>query len=337
MIRASDTPQNRRNVSSLRRLTASSANAELFRAYGLLFDSDFPIPEMTAAGSSQGPSSVGGDVRIRLGRTPEHLDAPLSRSKDHEEDAERFLMWIEGVGRYLVTGGTEIVVEPAPGADPHEVRVFLLGTGLGVLLHQRGFLVLHASGIGTGDGAVLFAGESGAGKSTLLAELLRRGYRMLVDDVCAISLTSGAPPTVVPSYPRTRLWGTTAARLSIDTSGLTRTRPQMDKYERQLPDQFWDQTAPLARIYHLTGHDEDGFSLTDLEPMDAFQTVLENTYRERFLDGLARRREHFDLAARVARAAQVIRVRRPIEGFRLQELADLIEEDMRSAGRAARR
>jgi hypothetical protein len=306
--------------------TSQSAR-HLFRAYGLLFASSIPVPEMTpvdadAVGDQQP------DVNISLGTMPEHLEQALIYPSGHEANAEQFLLRVADVGEYLVSRGVDIVIDPAPGVTAHELRVFMLGTCLGVLLHQRGFLVLHASGIGTEQGAVLFAGNSGAGKSTLLAELLRRGEKMLVDDVCAIRVRDDALPIVVPSYPRTRLWGETAARLSIDTTDLTRTRPQMDKYERQVPEQFWDREVPLFRLYHLAGSNGSELSLMRLGPLEAFNTVLHNTYRKVLLEGLVRQREHFEMVSRTARASTVIRVIRPVETFQLRELADLVMLDL---------
>jgi hypothetical protein len=299
-----------------------------FRGYGLLFRSTIPVPEMTVVDPGTSTSDRRPDVTIRTGDIPEHIEDPITAGVHHEANAEQFLLRIEDVGRYLVSRGNDIVIDPLPGANPHDVRVYLLGSGIGALLHQRGYLVLHASGIGTDRGAVLFAGASGAGKSTLLAELLRRGMRMMVDDVCAVTVREGMQPTVTPSYPRTRLWGETAERLSIDTAGLSRTREHMEKYERQLPDQFWDQEAPLARIYHLAGTNGDELSLTPLGPIEAFHTVLSNTYRQMMLDGLARRQVHFDIAAIAARAARVVRVIRPSDSFQLVQLADMILEDL---------
>jgi hypothetical protein len=299
-----------------------------FRGYGLLFRSSLPVPEMTAVDpGTLGPDRVS-DVTITTGRVPEHLDDPLRVGVHYEASAEQFLLRVSDVGHYLVSRGAEVLIEPRPAAGAHDIRVFLLGTGMGALLHQRGFLVLHASGIGTPRGAVLFAGASGAGKSTLLAELLRRGMRMMVDDVAAITLTESGQPVVLPSYPRTRLWGETAKRLSIDTAGLPRTRSDMDKFERQLPHQFWDQEAPLLRIYHLAGSNGDELSLAQLGSIDAFRTVLGNTYRELLLDGLARRQEHFGIASAISRMAPVIRVIRPVDTFRLVDLADMIVEDL---------
>jgi len=245
-----------------------------------------------------------------------------------EVNAGQILLRVKDVGRYLVSRGSEIIVEPHPNATEHDVRVFLLGTCMGGLLHQRGLLVLHASGVGTAQGAALFAGASGAGKSTLLAELLRREMRMVVDDVCAIRVGTQEPPIVVPSYPRTRLWGETAERLSINTVGLPRTRPDMDKFERQVPQQFWDQEAPLVRLYHLAGSSGDQLSLTRLGPLEAFETVLNNTYRKLLLVGEAPRKRHFEMVSVTSRAAPVMRVLRTPNTFQVVELADMILQDL---------
>ena len=57
------------------------------------------------------------------------------------------------VARYLIREGCEIVIQRDPGAGDAEVCLGLLGTCVAVLLHQRGILPLHASGIHTNRGA----------------------------------------------------------------------------------------------------------------------------------------------------------------------------------------
>ena len=295
-----------------------------YRAYQLLIAASVPIPElMTAEDTGSGFGAP--DVLIATGDFPDEIPNPLSSSAVHQASAHALLVRVAGVGRYLVSEGREILIDPAPEATAHDVRVYLLGTCLGALLHQRGFLVLHASGVATEQGCALFAGESGAGKSTLLAELLGRGYKMVVDDVCAVRFDEGGRPIVVPSYPRTRLWADAAERFAIDTTDLPRTRPTWNKFERQVTDQFSDREAPLTHLFHLTGaHDGSEFSVERLGPIDAFTTLVANTYRGVLLDGLDRRASHFQLASRAASAIKVIRVGRPAQSSGVAELAALI-------------
>lgn len=296
-----------------------------FRAYQLLFAADFPIPEMMTADLVEPGRTTIPDVVIATTDFPDELPDPLGSSAVHEVNAEALLLRVSGVGRYLVRNGREILIDPDDAATEHDLRVYLLGTCVGALLHQRGFLVLHASGVATNEGIVLFAGASGAGKSTLLAELLRRGYDMVVDDVCAIRFDSADRPIVVPSYPRTRLWADAAARMAIDTAQLRRTRPSWDKFERQVTDQFSDREARLTHVFHLAGpHDSDELSLERLGPIESFRTLVDHTYRGILLDGMDLRRSHFELASRAARAVEVTRVSRPSDSDTVEELGALI-------------
>jgi hypothetical protein len=296
-----------------------------FRAYHLHFAASIPIPEMLRADVADPARGIAPDVVISIGDFPDELPDPLGSSAKHEVNAKALLLRVAGVGRYLVSEGREILIDPDPAATAHDVRVYLLGTCLGALLHQRGFLVLHASGVTTEQGCVLCAGASGVGKSTLLAELLRRGHKMVVDDVCAVRFDAAGQPIVVPSYPRTRLWADVAARFAIDTTNLPRTRPSWDKFERQVWDQFSDHEAKLTHVFHLAGpYDGSEFSLERLGPIDAFKTLVNNTYRGVLLDGLDLRTSHFELASRAASAVTVIRVRRPAGSNSVEELAERI-------------
>ena len=298
-------------------------------AYDLIVSSDLECPELPLvadAAAHQLQSDV--DVHIRLGPVPEKLNNPTSNGVVYQAGTDQFLLSISNIARYLVQNGNEIIIEPASNATLNDVRVFMLGSAFGALLHQRQMLVIHAGAVYTDTGAVLFSGPSDIGKSTLLGELLRRGYPMLVDDVCAVVLDADSQPRVLPGYPRTRLWADSARKLCVCTENLVKTRPQLEKYERQLPDQFWSEPAPLRHIYTLSSDNNQNLSVTPLPAIDTFSAVLHNTYRRVFLDGLEMRQSHFQLVSAVAASVVVSRVVRPSSSFQLTELADLIEEDL---------
>jgi hypothetical protein len=297
-----------------------------YEAYHCRIDSELEFPELIETGSAEGCSSP--DIHICTGVVPDALENPTGKGVLYQASANQFLLNMDGVARYLVQNGNEIIVQPAPESLAGDVRVFLLGSCIGALLHQRGVLVLHAGAVYTDRGAVLFTGPSGVGKSTLLGEFLRRGYRMMVDDVCAVVVDAAGTPLVLPGYPRTRLWTDAAHRLEQDITGLERTRPGMEKYERQVPAQFWDQPATLHHIYLLTSSNRDELKLEAEPRIRTFSIVLHNTYRRQFLDGLEMRAPHFGLVSAVAKASGVTRVVRPSYPFRLVELADLIEQDL---------
>ncbi len=297
-----------------------------YKAYQLNIHAEFPISEFPAGDETCPP-----DVVIRQGSVPAALENVTGKGVLYQATANKFLLNMSDLARYLVQDGNEIIVEPAPDSLESDVRVFLLGSCIGALLHQRGILVLHAGAIYTDRGAVLFCGPSGIGKSTLLGELLRRGYKMMVDDVCGVVLDPAGYPQVLPGYPRTRLWTDSARKLEQDINEMVRTRPNLEKYERQAPQQYWDKPAPLHRIYLLTSSNQDELHLTPAPPIQTFGIVLHHTYRQQFLDGLEMRAPHFSLVSAVAKHSGVTRVTRPSYPFRLTELADLIEQDLAQA------
>ena len=142
---------------------------------------------------------------------------------------DQLWLHVPEVARYLVSRGESVVVDPDGDPDEDSLRVFLLGSALGALLFQRGYLVLHGNAVRVRDQCLICVGPSGAGKSTLAAEFMRRGHEVLADDVVPVA----ADCRILPGFPRIKLWQDAADRLAIETAGLRRIRPQLEKY--QLP------------------------------------------------------------------------------------------------------
>ena len=109
-----------------------------------------------------------------------------------------------------------------PRPNDNDVRLFLLGSVMGALLHQRGWLPLHGSAIRLPDGtAAIFMGPSGVGKSTLAAAFRRRGYAVAADDVSLIFTGADGSPLLQPAYPELKLWAEAAAKIGEDTGRVT--------------------------------------------------------------------------------------------------------------------
>jgi len=293
---------------------------KIYTAYGLIFQSDWEIPELL---EGSGPP----DVTLRIGEVPEQLETFTGEPQLYQVDEDQFLLKLDGIASYWVRNGKEIVIQPAPNSLDSEVRLFLFGTCLGVLLHQRGILALHASAIETPQGAVLFTGPSGIGKSTLMSAFLNLGYYMLADDVTGIVLDHAGCPIALPAMPRSKLWSDAVRHLGHDLNTLPRLRPSEDKFELAERERFAHCLVPLARIYLLIIGEGVGPEITPLDNMTGFQVVLHNTYRELFLDGLDRRKTHLNLAAATANNARISLLSRPESLLHLDEMVKLIEAD----------
>lgn len=234
---------------------------------------------------------------------------------------------LPGVARFLVRGGTEVLIDRQADTDDRMVRTMLLGTAASLILHQRGLLPLHASAIVTPAGAVLFMGHSGAGKSTLLNEFIRRGYPMLAEDLAAVRLDDAGDAWVEPGVGVTKLWADSADALGVSTDGLDRVRPELGKFLVPVHDALATQATRLAAIYALSTHNDPTVLLETRQDAQKFNALLDHTWQKLVVKRMGLHGAHFKRAVAVANQAHVVRVRRPSKGFHLTDLADAVEAD----------
>ncbi|TWG93928.1 hypothetical protein L615_000600000410 [Nocardioides sp. J9] len=267
--------------------------------YGLLVDSDLPLPELAPAPSTGTP-----DVVIRTGSVPPPgADASLL-PLGLWLDGERIGLDVPDVGRFAVDRGTAITVDALPGTAPDVVRLFLLGTAFGALMLQRGHLVLHGNAFRVGDACAVVLGHSGAGKSTLAAEMHRRGFDVLSDDVVPVDAQGRA----LPGWPRIKLWQDALDRLGRDSAGLRRVRAEHAKFHVPL-DRPALEPLPVRWLYALDRHDGP-LRLTPVTGAAVFTTLHEHSYRNELLVG-PHRRTHLARSAVLAASARLARLDRP--------------------------
>jgi hypothetical protein len=155
------------------------------------------------------------------------------------------------VARLLVRGGRLVLVDAAPGADARDVRLYLLGTVMVGLCHQRGRLPLHAMAVAGRGGAVAVGGLSGVGKSTLAAQLLQRGHAILADDLCALEFDS-AEARLHPGPARIKLWADSIASLGLSNVALPQVLGGVGKFSLACPQRGGPRGRKLERIYILS-------------------------------------------------------------------------------------
>lgn len=290
-----------------------------YKAYGLNFASTFPLPELSER------KNGAADISVSLGKVPNTLPFPSDNGIAWQSEPGKLLLNVSDVGNYLILGNHQIVIEPFPGSKEDDVRIFLLGSVLGALLHARKMLVLHSSVIQTKLGAVLFMGSSGAGKSTLLGAFLKRGYAMMADDKAGIVVNENGVAEVMPGFPYARLTKETVDELRIPTRDLKFNR-NLGKYVVPV-ERFGDEPCRIHAAYALNTHNRTDLSFEPLDTLDGFQALNRQTYRRRFLHNAEKRQAHFQTLSVLSKQARVTRVLRPDDARTIDELADRIEED----------
>ncbi len=290
-----------------------------YDAYGLLLDSEIALPELPPA---SGPDDRSPDVVVRVGTPVGPSPAATLLAHGLWVDADRIGVDVPGVGRLVATAGTRITVAPLVEAEPAAVRLFLLGTALGAVLLQRGHLVLHGNAFRVGDACAVVLGRSGAGKSTLAAELHRRGYDVLSDDVVPVDAAGRA----LPGWPRVKLWRDALDRLGVAADGLSRVRAEHAKFHLPLERPAL-APLPVRWVYVLDRHDGP-LRLVPVTGAAVFDALHEHAYRNELLVG-AYRRAHLTRAAAVAATARLARLDRPRGVDSVAASADLLLADLR--------
>lgn len=293
-----------------------------FRVFGLNVRSDIPLHELPA-------SEIAGavDVTVKCGSVPQPDDERVG----YLQLEQGTVLNVPDVGRYLISGGRQITLDPAATASERNVRLYLLGSAFGALLHQRGIVPLHANAIDIGGRAVAFSGHSGAGKSTIAAWFHDRSYRILADDVCAIQFGEDDRPLAYPGIPRLRLWRDALEARGRVAEDYARSFGEAEKYDVPTGSDETPAPLPLARIYMLVQAEERSATVRRLRGAAAVNALVSNTYRGAYVNTINRTADHLMQCVRIAQKVPIYEVQR-VWGFDvLEQQARLIEGHALSA------
>lgn len=245
----------------------------LYSAFCLNFQSAIHLPELL-------PGRLPAEATIEAGEVaPPPPDEQTQIFCPRAASDEAVISWGR-VASALVRGGRQIIYQPFPGVSEDALRLFLLGAGLGVLLHQRGLTVLHGSAVAVDGRVVVFVGDKGWGKSSTAAALYARGHSVLSDDLVAVQYDDGGQAAVLPAYPQVKLWPDVVQTLGSDPQDLQRIRPEIEKRVQQMDDHFPDRPLPLACIYILGGSPQ--LLIKEIPAQDAFLVLMRHLYVARF-------------------------------------------------------
>lgn len=319
-----------------------------YAVFGLTLQSNQQIPELALATQPD----VGPAVNI-------HLSVSPPRTRIHPSDLEilkytspysdeagnpTLRMWSIGAGEFcrleyadgtqfwLNREGTEVWATWPENSTIEDTATYLLGPVLGRLLRLRGVTCLHASAVAFGEQAVAFVGPGGAGKSTTAAALALRGHAILSDDVVALA-ERDASFYVHPAYPYLCLWPESVQTIYGSADALPQLSANYEKRclslgKQELP--FEERPLLLAAIYILGERRGDPAPiLEDIQPQQAFLSLVANTFGTNVVDGSMRAKE-FETLGRLVPRVTIRRLCAHQDPNRLPELCQRICDDLQS-------
>jgi hypothetical protein len=181
---------------------------------------------------------------------PDWLDDAVSLSPFWQARSGELLLQVPHVASFRVLNGDRVEVAPLSGVDESAIDVYLRGSVRAALLQQRGEIALHAACLlpPGGAGAVAICGASTTGKSTLGAELCRRGWKLLADDLTRVQYL-GQAAMAWPGDTCLRLWQHSCDLLGIATDGLPPVRRGIERYCVPMPSH--EEPAALSIVLEL--------------------------------------------------------------------------------------
>lgn len=293
---------------------------------GLEVESEIELPEWRPFAQPEPPSAP--DVTIGIGHVRDDDLAAAQNSRVITADECRFLA--PGVGCFRVRNGREIVVSPAANAPPAKLRPWLTGSAWASLCYQRGLFLFHASALLVAGGAVLFCSRAKGGKSTIAAELNRRGYPLLSDDLCHLAMPADGRPMVYPSVARLRLWDDALGEVGWELDCLEPDHAREGKFNITGNIQSAGYASPLRGIYLLAW---GSLAITPLTGAEAWRRFLPSaTYRAKLLELPEQLARHSTRSMALLQRVPLWELRRPRDLTALKSVVDLLRNHWSEAG-----
>lgn len=290
----------------------------VYTAYGLGIDSYLALPELVS-----GANQI--DLTVKYGCIS-NKPRELNNSKFHywRNGQETGLCWQE-LGTFLIRAGKEIIIDLVPDINEQNLHPALLGACMAVALHQRGYLILHASAVKVNNKAIAFIGNKGWGKSTIASAFIAQGYKFITDDVLAINLKDDKP-IVYPSFLQLKLCPDAIVSMGEDPETLPRVTSQTAKRQYKPSHNFDANPVPLGSIFLL--NKADVLKISQIAAGDSILPLFAHSYGARFGKELLHlgEAEHFLQCSHLANQVGIYSLQRPSDISLLADTVNLVQQ-----------
>lgn len=257
------------------------------------------------------------DVTLEQRQVFPKVDPVLYKTPGIEANERQFYLHVPDVADFYSEDGQRVFVRCKEPLQKNAIELYLNGSILGSILHQRTILALHASSFQLEGRTVVICGKSGFGKSSLTYTLCSKfGAGFLTDDITPIK--NGRIMQVSESL---KLWKDSLDELGMESDKLKQVYPDMEKYYVKL--QSSEETVlPDLILFGSIGGDEVTFR--EIHGAEKFEKTLLNQYWKELSTSMQGAREGlFDDLAQLCIAVPMYSFQRP-EDSPLEETAENI-------------
>jgi hypothetical protein len=256
----------------------------MYLAYGLRLASEIELPELL----HENDHTAEPDAIITLTDLSGYVEG-WGPDKRNQVDQDQIIIHVPGIAFYRIVGDSLIQMMPLEGADPREYQLYILGVCCSILLVRRGIVPMHASNVIIDGKAYAILGDYGEGKATLVADFMEAGYKLLSEDIAAVSMDEKTNAlTAYPSYPQQK------------------------------------DPVPLVGIFELEKADTLQIVIKPLTPLQRVQLLREHFFHDMMLKEMKLEPWLLTFVTKVALAIPFYKLTWPVNGFTAPDLVNQI-------------
>lgn len=295
-----------------------------YQAFNIVIQSELLLPYLpTYLGDV--PDNI---VSIIFGKIDANeISNPLLNGLCFQASRQLFRLSIPHIANFLIRDGNTIIIEAMPNADEDSLRTFVTDMCLGIVLMQRNAFILRGGVVKLNEQGILLLSATGMGLSTLMAAMLKRGYAMLTDKLCAIDETGYA----LPGLGCIELYDHVAQAIDFNMDRVQRIRPPLNKYLIPAVEQHYTKPLKIKAIYTLNFAPDALLQCVKLAGPQKMQYLQQAIYKPH-LHPLVDMKTYFQRCIKLANQTEMISVLRNAVEYPLDKLVHAIEEDWHRRG-----
>lgn len=294
-----------------------------YKIYGLIIKSDIKLYNSNLISLS----SITPDIEIVSKSINTNIDSSFISRSNFYFSQNNIIFIIENVGRYQITNGNKITIEYLPNTDLEEIKKYILGSALGLLLFQRNIIALHGSSIVINNNAIIISGNIGAGKTSTTLSLVNKGYSFLTDDVASVIKDINGTYNVHHCIPYQKLCFNTIESLGYDKNKLIQIDKIKNKYYSPEIINFTKEPKQLKSLFYLTtSNNLTTVSYSEVFGVEKFKLILSNIFRKELIPNELIKGNYIKEVLNLSKNISVYKITRPKNGNSIEKIVNIIEK-----------
>ena len=293
-----------------------------YRVYGVNIESKIEVPEFEVIDSN---SDI--DVKLSFGVVNEEIINLITQGHRAKYEKQDMWFYIEDVAIFHIYNGDTVTIEPMGDKNNKMIKLYIMGSVMGMILLQRNMVAIHGGGIVIDGKGCIFTGQKGAGKSTITTALRKKGYKFIADDVCSINI--GETNTIHHGFGYQKLCEDAMEKLgyNLDEFEPFRGDLNVNKYIVPAFDEFTKEEVPLEAIFELAVGDVDEVKVEEILGANKMNKLIENVFRIEMLTYAGGMEpKYFKQCLDIAKSTKMYRITRPKDVFSVEEQISLVRE-----------